>query len=211
MVHGGLFSVYEDSWKSSLVLRILYVSQQKICWLLFCSHPFFASDALAWLASVPCSAGQLKAAPSVPLSSGTSLSLQGCLPLYPSSPPPPSHTVLVCSRIEWCPKPPLGPQHQPHLPPASTPQWQGCPIPTPLWHRLLPKSPTTETTQSCPSRGHDGLCLPQPHYPLSPQVFNKPHEQHFTTNLIQGSLPVQFICLTLRVAFPPAEVFIPLH
>lgn len=200
------FSAYKHSLKSSPILRILFVSQQKYVDLYFAVTHFLLL--MSW-------------------------------PGWPQSPAGLEHwrQPWLCHHHQALPSPTQAacPCAQPHFHPHATlssraAQWNGAHSTTPTSHQPPPLGdkdvpfPSHSGTGSCqnspwlkPRRAPyqvantAGLCSPQPHYPLSPHVFNKPHEQHLTTNLSQGSLPVQFICLTLRVAFPPAEVFTPLH
>lgn len=115
--------------------------------------------------------------------------------------------IGMVSQASPLPTAPTPPPHRP--PPLSDKDAPFPPHPGTGCCQNLPRLRAPRAPHHMASTA--GLFSPQPHYPLSPHAFNKPHEQHLTTNLIQGSLPAQFICLTLRVAFPPAEVFIPLH
>lgn len=143
-----LFSVYKDSLKSSPILWIFYVSQQKIVDFYFAVTHFLLL--MSW--------------PGYPQSPAVLDNWrQPWLYHHHQALPSPAQVACPCSQPHFQPHPtlfswaaewngvppPLSPQHQPHLPPASTPQWKRCPIPIPLWHRLLPKFPM----QSSPSGG----------------------------------------------------------
>lgn len=101
-----LFSVYKDSFRSSLILRILYVSQQKYVEFYFVvTHFCFWCPGLAVHSPLQCRTAEGSPGCAIPI---RPFPLPPRLPvLYPTSLPCPSHTVLMGSSMEWCPRRPL--------------------------------------------------------------------------------------------------------